>query len=155
MATPNLSSSSRLYKRHCPEKTLLYQIVQENLLTFYQQMEREYENGLPDFVKKEFEEFLKCGVLAHGFLRVQCESCYHEKLVAFSCKRRGFCPSCGARRMAESAAHLVDQVFPRKPLRQWVLSFPFQLRFLLARDPKVIGDCGRNSRYREPPAQIR
>ena len=42
--------------------------------------------------------------------------------------------------MSESAAHLVDQVFPRKPLRQWVLSFPFQLRFLLAKDPKVIGE---------------
>ena len=140
LAAPCLSNPSRQYKRHCPEKTLLYQIVQENLLTFYQQIEREYENGLPNFVKKEFEEFLKCGILAHGFLRVQCESCHHEKLVAFSCKRRGFCPSCGARRMSESAVHLVDQVFPRKPLRQWVLSFPFQLRFLLAKDPKVIGE---------------
>ncbi|MEN1933965.1 transposase zinc-binding domain-containing protein [Escherichia coli] len=50
--------------------------------------------------------------------------------VAFSCKRRGFCPSCGARRMAESAALLVDEVLPEQPMRQWVLSFPFQLRFL-------------------------
>ena len=41
--------------------------------------------------------------------------------------------------MSESAAHLVDQVFPRKPLRQWVLSFPFQLKFLLAKDPKGLG----------------
>jgi len=44
------------------------------------------------------------------FLRVRCESCHAEHLVAFSCKRRGFCPSCGARRMAESAALLVDEV---------------------------------------------
>ncbi|MBC8905606.1 hypothetical protein E6P77_27560, partial [Klebsiella pneumoniae] len=42
-------------------------------------------------------------------------------------------PSCGARRMAESAALLIDEVFPKEPIRQWVLSFPFQLRFLLAR----------------------
>ncbi len=88
-------------------------------------MDQDYEKGLPEFVKKEFDEFLKCGVLAHGFLRVQCTSCGHEKLVAFfSCKRRGFCPSCGARRIAESATHLVDEVFPEKPMRQWVLSFP-------------------------------
>jgi hypothetical protein len=60
---------------------------------------------LPEFVKDEFEAYLECGILAHGFLRVRCAGCAHEKLVAFSCKRRGFCPSCGARRMAESAAH--------------------------------------------------
>ena len=51
---------------------------------------------------------LKCGRLEHGFLRVRCESCHNEFLVAFSCKRRGFWPSCGARRTAESAAWLVD-----------------------------------------------
>ena len=32
----------------------------------------------------------------------------HEHLSAFSCKRRGFCPSCGAYRIVESAVHLVD-----------------------------------------------
>ena len=62
------------------------------------------------YVTKEFDEYLKCGRLEHGFLRVRCESCHDEKLVAFSCKRRGFCPSCGARRMADSAALLVDDI---------------------------------------------
>ena len=71
-----------------------------------------------------FDEYLKCGRLEHGFLRVQCESCQAEHLVAFSCKRRGFCPSCGARRMVESAALLVDEVLPQQPMRQWVLSVP-------------------------------
>jgi len=82
---------------------------------------------LPDYVAREFEAYLKCGRLEHGFLRVRCESCHHEKLVAFSCKRRGFCPSCGARRMADSAAHLVDEVLPKRPIRQWVLSVPWDL----------------------------
>jgi hypothetical protein len=41
--------------------------------------------------------------------------CGHDKLLAFSCKRRGFCPSCGARHMAQTAAHLVDHVFPHLP----------------------------------------
>ena len=103
-------------------------------------MENKQEKELPIFVKKEFEEFLKCGLLSYGFLRLLCQSCKQERLLAFSCKRRGFCPSCGARRMAESAALLVDQVFPHKPLRQWVLSFPFPLRFLFAKDPKLMGD---------------
>ena len=82
---------------------------------------------------------IQCGRLEHGFLRVRCEACQHEHLVAFSCKRRRFCPSCGARRMAESAAVLVDDVFPREPIRQGVLSFPFPLRFLFASYPELMG----------------
>ena len=35
-----------------------------------------------------------------------------ERLVAYSCKRRGFCPSCAAQRLTESAALLVDEVLP-------------------------------------------
>jgi ribosomal protein S27E len=76
--------------------------------------------------------------LAHGFLRLRCADCAHERLVAFSCKRRGFCPSCGARRMAETAAHLVDHVIPRVPVRQWVLSFPIPLRLLFATHPELL-----------------
>ncbi len=93
---------------------------------------------LPEFVKDEFEAFLGCGILAHGFLRVRCVDCAHEKLVAFSCKRRGFCPSGGARRMAQSAAHPVDEVIPRVPVRQWVLSFPIPLRILFAAHPELL-----------------
>ena len=78
------------------------------------------------------------GLLEHGFLRVKCDGCRHEHLVAFSCNRRGFCPSCGARRMVESAAHLVDHVFPEAPVRQWVLTFPFPLRFLFAAHPDAL-----------------
>ncbi len=44
---------------------------------------------LPGYVQREFEEFLQCGRLEHGFLRVRCESCHAEHLVAFSCKRVG------------------------------------------------------------------
>ena len=94
---------------------------------------------MPGYVQREFEDFLQCGRLEHGFLRVRCESCHAEHLVAFSCKRRGFCPSCGVRRMAESAALLVDEVLPEQPMRQWVLSFPFQLRFLFASRPEIMG----------------
>jgi hypothetical protein len=66
---------------------------------------------------------------------VRCQACDDEILVAFSCKRRGICPSCTARRMADTAAHLVDRVLPQAPYRQWVLSVPKSLRLRLARDP--------------------
>ena len=108
--------------RHRPEKTLLYQLVSKHYPVFRQQLAEE-GRILPGYVQREFEDYLKCGRLEHGFLQVRCEKCHEERLVAFSCKRRGFCPSCGARRIAESATLLVDQVFPHQPVRQWVLSF--------------------------------
>lgn len=123
--------------RHRPEQTLLYQLVERHYPAFARLM-AEQGSPLPGYVAREFEDYLKCGRLEHGFLRVRCESCHHEKLVAFSCKRRGFCPSCGARRMVDSAVLLVDAVLPQVPLRQWVLSVPFQLRFLFASYPDLM-----------------
>jgi len=40
--------------------------------------------------------------------------------------------------MSESAIHLVEEVLPIKPIRQWVLSFPIQIRLLLAIRPKIM-----------------
>src|SRR5690606_23909761 len=121
------------YVRHRPEETLLYRLIEEHYPAFAAAREAAGRT-LPKHVRDEFEAYLKCGRLEHGFLRVRCSNCHAEKLVAFSCKKRGFCPSCGGRRMAETAALLADEVLPRKPLRQWVLSLPFALRFLLATD---------------------
>jgi len=96
------------YERHRPEQTTLYRLVQQHAATFFAEAEAAAGADLPQFVKDEFDAFLECGILAHGFLRLRCGECGHDKLVAFICKRRGFCPSCGARRMAQTAAHLVD-----------------------------------------------
>jgi Putative transposase/Transposase zinc-binding domain len=126
------------YERHRPEGSTLYRLVQQHAATFFSQVEAATGTGLPKFVKDEFDAFLECGILAHGFLRLRCANCTHDKLVAFSCKRRGFCPSCGARRMSETAAHLVDHVIPEVPVRQWVLSLPIPLRLLLAAQPELI-----------------
>ena len=134
-APPNATG---VYVRHRPETTLLYQIVQEYWPEFQAELANQ-DKYLPAYITKEFDEYLKCGRLEHGFLRVRCEACHDERLVAFSCKKRGFCPSCGARRMADSAALLVDEILPHQPMRQWVLSVPFPLRFLFANKPAVMG----------------
>jgi ribosomal protein S27E len=126
------------YERRRPEDTVLYRLVQEHAESFFAQVEAKSGASLPEFVKEEFDAFLECGMLAHGFLRLRCDQCPHEKLVAFSCKRRGFCPSCGARRMVESAAHLVEHVIPHVPVRQWVLSLPIPLRILFATQPQLL-----------------
>ena len=54
-------------------------------------MRESWKTGLyhPD-VLKEFEAYLKCGILAHGFLRLRGVICCEEKVVGFSCKKKGF-----------------------------------------------------------------
>ena len=116
---------------------MLYAVVEEHAEAFFASS-RAQGASLPGFVHHEFERYLRCGRLEEGFARLVCTGCHHEYLVAFSCKCRGWCPSCGARRMVESAAGLVEHVFPRVPVRQWVLSFPWPLRLLFAARPELL-----------------
>ncbi|MFY0527668.1 transposase zinc-binding domain-containing protein [Archangium gephyra] len=96
--------------------------------------------GLPRYVERDFARYLECGVLAHGFARVRCESCKDELLVAFSCKGRGVCPSCNAKRAHVTAAHLVERVLPHVPYRHWTLSFPHRVRWVLLKDAGLLSD---------------
>ncbi len=154
------------YVRHRPERTLLYQLVEEYYPAFQAHLVAQ-GTDLPGYVQQEFEDYLKCGRLEHGFLPVRCDSCHAEHLVAFSCKRRVLlrascpppsalraslrlfkiapgdfvCPSCGARRMVESAALLVEEVFPEQPVRQWVLSVPYPVRFCSPAAPRSWAEC--------------
>jgi ribosomal protein S27E len=137
MATAVGHIGAHQYQRRQPEQTQLYQLV-ERYYPEFRDLMASRGRRLPEYVHEEFEAFLKCGRLEYGFLRVRCGSCQHERLVAFSCKKRGWCPSCGASRMADSAAHLVDEVLPQQPIRQWVLSVPFPMRLLFATYPDVM-----------------
>ena len=124
--------------RREPESGVLYQVLLEHLETFLARIEEDPAGpSLPGHVERELRSYLTCGLLAGGFCRVHCFTCGTDLLVPFSCKGRGFCPSCGGRRMAEAAAHLVDRVFPEEPVRQWVISFPWRIRYLLAIDPRL------------------
>src|SRR5215470_16775937 len=121
------------YAPRDPSGTVLYHVIAEHLETFLASLADDPEaTGLPAYVQREFYDYLRCGILAHGFLRLGCDTCHHELLVPFSCKRRGFCPSCAGRRMAQTAAHLVEQVIPWVPTRQWVVSVPVPLRYWMA-----------------------
>jgi hypothetical protein len=124
-----------IYQPRDTEHSVLHAVVREHLEPFLREASNRGDgHGLPRFVEQEFRAFLTCGVLAHGFTRLRCADCAFERLLPFSCKRRGFCPSCGGRRMAERAAHLVDEVLPHVPVRQWVLTLPYRLRYRLAWD---------------------
>src|SRR5882724_7951503 len=58
------------------EGTVLHRIVREHLETFRAEIAARGDGGgLPQFVEREFREFLTCGVLSRGFARVRCEGC--------------------------------------------------------------------------------
>ena len=56
------------YHRHRPEQTLLYQLVEQHFPAFVSALEANGAN-LPTFVRQEFDDYLQCGVLEHGFAR--------------------------------------------------------------------------------------
>jgi hypothetical protein len=128
----------KLYNPRHPEQTLLYRTVAEHFETWLELVSCGQFDGQGDlhtpspYVELAFRKYLECGIFAYGFARARCEDCGHDYFVAFSCKGRGVCPSCNTRRMAETAAHLVDHVFPRLAVRQWVLSVPKRLRYFLS-----------------------
>jgi hypothetical protein len=114
---------------------VLYQTVAERWPAFRERMEE--SGGLPKFVVREFEEFLKCGIIEEGCLHLVCRSCGYSEVVALSCKKRGFCPSCLGRRMADTAVHLEERVLPCVRIRHWICSLPWGLRALLGYDREL------------------
>ena len=134
----------KLYNPRHPERTLLYQTIAEHFETWHELASAGQFDGQGDhhtprpYVRQTFRKYLECGIFAHGFARAWCDDCGHDYFVAYSCKGRGVCPSCNTRRMVETAAHLCDHVFPRLPVRQWVLSVPKRLRYFMQRDGAVL-----------------
>ena len=134
-----LNCQTRAYQRRAPEKEVLYQAVADNLETFLERLRAEGDE-LPKYVVEEFHRYLDCGISARGFARCACEACGKSFAVPFSCEGRSFCSSCMGRRMADTDAHLVDNVFPEVPVRQWVLSLPIEIRYRLSYDKRLISD---------------
>jgi len=126
-----------VYRQRRPEESVLYDVVRRNLETYIALREAEPDaEPLPRYVEKTFREFMRCGLPQWGVALVECssDSCRSAYAIPFSCARRGgICASCAARHQARAAAHLVDHVLPRVPIRHWTISFPKRVRFFLER----------------------
>ncbi len=104
----------------------------------------EAEGGtVPEFVHRAVERFLACGDANEGFITLKCSRCGTERALAFSCKVRGLCPSCGTRRMHDVADHLVKRVLPAVAVRQYVLSPPSELVGLLGARAEALSSLSR------------
>ena len=95
---------SRIYYQRHPERTVLYRV----LFHYFERFLHEYENRfekhygyLRSIIKEVADKYLECGNPMNGFARLKCSYCGREKLLMFSCKVRGFCPSCHAKRREE------------------------------------------------------
>ena len=135
-------SVTEIYTKREPRTSVLYKTIAGHIDAYFTEIEAQGQR-IPKYVRNEFEGFLKCGILAHGFVRIGCSDCKSERMVAFSCKKRGFCSSCGARRQAELVDYLSEKVFVDVPVRQYVLSLPFEVRYWFACSGKLMGECYR------------
>ncbi len=90
---------------------------------------------VPKRVRCEAEAHVRCGDARYGFVEVSCDDCYQSRVVAFCCKGRGWCPSCTNRRAVETGVRLAA-LLPW--VRQWTLSLPFKLRFLVVKRPELL-----------------
>jgi len=97
------------YRPRRPTQTVLYEVVRAHLATFLAHARETYDAPLPEYVRRELRGYLRCGVFAHGFVRAHCDECGHDLLVV-----------------------------PAVPVRQWVLSLPYELRGLAAFDAKSL-----------------
>ena len=88
--------------------------------------------GVPSWVEKDPRAYRGCGILAHGFARVRCDDCGHERRLADSCISRGVCPSCNTRAWPRSPptlpitscpASLLPHAIARRRTTQLPLSF--------------------------------
>lgn len=83
-APPHLASATATvpatprYARHVPERTLLYALVEAHYPDFLARLQGE-DRVLPEYAREEFDDYLRCGVLEHGLLRVVCEHCHAER----------------------------------------------------------------------------
>jgi len=133
-----------VYRPRRPARPVLHRIVRDNLETYLTMSRRDDGQGndftgrASSYVETAFRDYRLCGLLCHGFAQVHCPGCGHDFLVGFSCRGRDICPSCATRRMVETAAYLVDNVLPRVPFRQWVLSVPKRIRWYLREKPAVV-----------------
>ena len=112
------------------------EVVRSHLDDFIRQASEESARKLPAFAIRELRASGRCGDWTTGFVRLRCGSCRSDRIVPFTCQSR-ICPSCVARRAADTACWPVDRVLrPEIRWRQVVITFPREL---------AIGLCFRAS----------
>jgi ribosomal protein S27E len=135
-----------VYRPRHPERTALYQVLFhffDRFLADYEiRFEKEYGFFRP-VIKEVAERYLDCGNPRCGFARIRCPDCGEERLLMFSCRTRGFCPSCHAKRLEEWGEWMRETLLLDVPHRQVVFTIPKMLRLFFKYNRRLLGDLCR------------
>jgi len=135
-----------VYRSRKPHLTPFYQCVQDHYETLEQvypeRFAKRYGFWRP-YLKEIMVNYLSCGDVHEGFARIRCDACGTERVLAFSCKERKFCPSCGQKRAVEFGEWLCGHVLRAVPHRHWVFSIPKILRRFFLHDRKLLVELSR------------
>ena len=135
-----------VYRPRRPKSSPLYRLVERCYDDVKGTWEERFETVYGrwrGFVDDVVFAFTDCGDLAQGFARVYCEACRNEYLLAFSCSRRGPCPSCAAKRGAIFGAFLREDVLEDVPHCMLTLTIPKLLRPFFLHRRELLGPLSR------------
>ena len=129
------------YCQRRPRASPLWQIIHhawDEFQTQYEARHRKIHGPLRPDAVAVVEQYYRCGDLAQGFTRLHCPNCGHEKLLAFTCKTRGYCPSCHQRKVLQTADWISSSVSFNVPHRQFVFTIPKALRGIFRKRRKLL-----------------
>jgi len=148
-ASPTFASEGgypSVYRPRNVRATALYQLLETN----YEQVKTLWEDRFEKtygfwrgFVDTVVARYLDCGTEEAGFARLRCEACGAEKLLTLSCKQRGICPSCDAKRAAAFAAFLHDELLEDVGHTLFSFTLPKILRPYFMRHRELLSDLAR------------
>ena len=130
-----------IYRPRRARASPLWQIVHHAwgpFLAEYEAVHRKTHGPLRKDAVAVVDQFYKCGDLAAGFTRLHCPDCGDEKLLAFSCKTRHFCPSCHQRKVKQTGHWIAYDVCFNVPHRQFVFTMPKPLRGIFRKRRKLL-----------------
>jgi len=135
-----------LYRTRNPRATPLYQLLEayyEDVKSVWEERFEKKYGFWRGFVDHVVARYLDCGVAEAGFARLQCQTCGAEKLLTLSCKQRGVCPSCDAKRAAAFAAYVKDELVENVGHCLWTFTLPKMLRPYFMRNRELLADLAR------------
>ncbi|MBT3291694.1 MAG: IS91 family transposase, partial [Victivallales bacterium] len=115
----------------------------ETFLAGHEQRHREHYGHLRPEVQRTLEELIECGDPHFGVARVRCLDCGDDTFVPLSCRLRGTCPSCHAKRQLVFGEYVLEEVLPDVACRQWTFSLPKALRVFFRYDGSLFKELSQ------------
>jgi len=140
-----------VYRQRHPERAVFYRVLFHYFEQFISEYEERFEKEYGYFrpvIQDVVEKYLDCGNPMCGFARIRCPDCGEERLLMFSCKTRGFCPSCHAKRREKWVEWMREELLLDVPHRQVVFTIPKMLRIFFKFNRSLLSElclCGKEA----------